>query len=262
MERIHIQLHACWNWCKKLLDKRKIFFNKKLAQKYRLAYYECDKNGNIRISTLMNLLQDVTLKHTCKLGYGKEYLLRQMGWMVTRYAIKIKEYPKAGDKITVVTWVSELTKLTLNRQFLIINSKGKTLVEVVSKWSLVDLVKKKLLEIPPFSLRKKKLFTTSFAQPAPQKNDITRRFRVLFDNIDFNGHVNNSMYPFWACECIPNEFRLENLPRELTISFQKECVYGEEISVSTQIEELKTISDLTAADGSRHARVTIWWTKK
>lgn len=259
---MHVQIQLCRNWWINFLCKKKAFLNRRLAQKYKLAYHDCDTNGNIRIVTLMNLLQDVTQKHTSKLGYGKEFLLLNRGWVVTKYAIKIKKYPRAKDKITVLTWVSKTSKTMLLRQFMVVNAKGVVLIEAVSKWGLIDLVKKKPLTLPPFFLCKKELFPTTFLQPQPKDAEtITRTFPVLYDNIDFNGHVNNALYPFWATECVSPEFRKENMPCELLISFKKEALYGNEIIVSTQTEGLKTVSSLDSADQTNYAKVTIWWRK-
>ena len=262
MERLQVQFQLFWNWCKETLARRRIFFHRKLAKKYKLVYHDCDSNCNIRIATLMNLLQDVTQKHTSKLGYGKEYLLRHLGWVVSRYAIKIKKYPKAGDKITVLTWVSETSKMTVTRQFLIVDSKGNTLVEAVSKWGLLDLIKKRPVETPPFRISNKKLFTANFTQSSLKQITLEKSFSVLFDNIDFNGHVNNALYPLWASECIDKEFRCTHSPIEMVIAFSKEALLGDEIIVKTQVDGLKSSSIITnAKDESIHAKVTLWWGK-
>lgn len=252
------KIQAAIKWYGKAAQRKKLFVNRRLQKRYRLAYHDCDKYGNVRIATILNILQDITQNHTCRLGYGKEYFIQKKGWMVVRYSIKIDKYPKVEDKITVLTWISETTKISLTREFEIKNSYGKTLIKVTSKWVLVDLNTKRFLEVPKFSIKRKTVLK-HFEQPKLQRKDVIRQFTVLFDNIDFNGHVNNSVYPVWASETIPAPFRTNNIPERLSISFQKECLFGEDVTVATQLDGQTTISEINSLQGSRLASVAIYW---
>jgi medium-chain acyl-[acyl-carrier-protein] hydrolase len=237
--------------------------SKSHSKRHKLCPYECDKNGNLRIVTLMNILQNSAQEHIHKVGYGVEELAKQsLGWMTTKYDVRVKRFPKANETITVTTWISGLKELSAIREFLIKDSKGQTLVEVVSKWALIDLTRKKPVSLPKFKIWEKSLFKTNFAQSALKTIDFSETFPVSFDFIDFNQHVNNALYPLWASETVDIDFRLWHCPQELKISFQREALYGERIIVNTQIDDLLSNHViLSEADGRELAKVTCKWIK-
>ncbi len=225
-----------------------------------MAYYECDKRGRIRLVTLMNLMQDAAQTHVAKQGFSTVSMAKiSRAWMANKYAIKIKRPPKAGEKIMVSTWVSEISKITAMREFLITDTRGNVLVEAISKWVLVDVVRKKAVELPTVSLRTKTLFKSNFIQPAVQREDYKKKFTVYYDNIDFNQHVNNSFYPLWASETISRDFRSTHSPEEIVISYKHEATYGEEIEVKTQIDGQITYHSIVSNGDKECARVTIKW---
>ncbi len=227
---------------------------------HNMAYYECDKRGRIRLVSLMNLMQDAAQTHVAKQGFSTVSMAKiSRAWMANKYAIRIKKYPKAGEKIEVSTWVSEISKITAVREFLISDTKGNVLVEAISKWVLVDVVRKKVVELPTVSLRTKTLFKSNFAQAVVKREDCKKKFTVYYDNIDFNQHVNNSFYPLWASETVSRDFRTTHSPEEIIISFKHEALYGEEIEVKTQIDGQVTNHSIISGEGKECARVTIKW---
>lgn len=246
----------------KRISKVRLLLNKSLSMTHIIAYYESDKSGDLRLMTLMNLLQDAAQMHINKQGCGVEEMAKQAkAWMAVKYAIRIKRYPRVNEEITISTWVSEGGTLAATREFVVRDSKKTPLIEIVSKWVLVDIVQRKLTELPEVSVWKKNLFTTNYAQPNVKRVDCTARFKVGYDCIDFNQHVNNSFYPLWASESVEREFRLMYSPGEIIISFKKEALFGEEVTVNTQVDELRTSHVIQSEDGKEHARVSIKWVK-
>lgn len=47
----------------------------KIEKEYLIRTYECDKNENLRLLTLMNIFQDVADTHASDMGLGLEYCL-------------------------------------------------------------------------------------------------------------------------------------------------------------------------------------------
>ena len=70
------------------------------------------------------------------------------------------------------------------------------------------------------------------------------KLKVRFDDIDINNHVNNSIYPLWASECVDPDFRLKHTPCEIEINFKKPAVYGEDIVVLTNQNHNETFHSI------------------
>ena len=87
-----------------------------------------------------------------------------------------------------------------------------------------------------------------------------RNFFIRFDDINLNNHVNNAVYPLWASEAVGIDFRAAHTPAEIEVAFKKEGLYGEDIRVETEFDNLTTIHRIKATgDGRELARVRICW---
>ena len=65
----------------------------------------------------------------------------------------------------------------------------------------------------------------------------SKRFNVRYGDIDSNNHVNNVNYTKWATEAIPVEILYKCELKELSVVFEKECSYGEEIKSICEVKE-------------------------
>ncbi len=91
--------------------------------------------------------------------------------------------------------------------------------------------------------------------------DEETKFRVRFDDIDLNRHVNNAVYALWASEAVDPEFRLTHTPYRIEIQFRKEGLIGEKIMVSTECNAAITCHSIKTYDGDNRelARARIEW---
>ena len=54
----------------------------KIEKEYLIRTYECDRNENLRLLTLMNIFQDVADSHASAMGLGLEYCLSKgVAWV-------------------------------------------------------------------------------------------------------------------------------------------------------------------------------------
>ena len=236
------------------------------SREYKIKSYECDCNGFLRIVTLMNIFQDVADSHASIMGIGIEHCIEHgLAWIGSNYHIKISRMPTWHERIVVKTWPSGKNKLIATRDFLIEDDKGNVIIIASSQWVLIDFAKKRPVplenNLPEYMLTEERSLETDFPKyNAPENTDIQKSFMVRYDDIDVNKHVNNSIYPVWATECIDNDFRMIHQPQEIEISFKKECHYGEIVEVRTQLCEKTSIhSVVVTAENREVARLRILW---
>lgn len=229
----------------------------KVSIKHCVKSYECDSDGRLKLLSLMNLLQEVAEKHIALLGLGVDFC-RELGfaWVATKYNIKINRYPLSKEKIKIVTWCSERPALTAIRDTVIVDGKGKILVQVSSQWSLISITKRRLVSIAATLPRYRVLNRKNFEDPFKrikmfEKGETTKEFLVKRDYIDFNKHVNNALYPVWATEAVESQLGIVANPVEININFRKEALYGEKIRVETQKKGMTTLHRIQTADGER-----------
>ena len=94
------------------------------------------------------------------------------------------------------------------------------------------------------------------------KIDSQFKFRVRFDDIDLNKHINNAVYILWATEAVDEDFRLSHNPHKISINFKKEGYIGEKIMVLTQMDSNTSTHSIRTYDSDNErelARAVIEW---
>lgn len=241
---------------------------KKYINEYDIRTYECDRNNNLRILTLMNIFQDMADNHSKEMGLGIDYVLSKgMAWVGSNYVLDIDRLPKVHEKIKIATWPSEEKRVGAVRDFEVFGENGKSIIRASSQWILIDFRRKRPVglreNLPEYKVLDEHALKTDFPKlPEVERVDEETKFRVRFDDIDMNRHVNNAVYALWACEAVDPEFRLNHDPKHIEIAFKKEGHMGEKIRVSTQCEGMHTFHSICTydcEDNRELARVYIEW---
>ena len=58
------------------------------------------------------------------------------------------------------------------------------------------------------------------------RNVLIRHYRVRYDDIDINRHVNNAKYLSWMCDLLSPHFLTVYSPRRVELKFSREVRYG------------------------------------
>ena len=243
---------------------------KKYVKEYNIRSYECDRNNNLRILTLMNIFQDMADTNATQLGLGLDYCLSKgLAWVGSNYALDITRLPRMHEVIKIETWPAVEKLLGAIRDFEVFGEDGESIIRASSQWVLINFAKKRPValreNLPQYTVLPERALDTDF----PKIGEIGRideqfKFRVRFDDIDMNRHVNNAVYVLWATEAVESEFRLSHNPKKIDVAFKKEGYMGEKIMVLTQYDGLKTTHSIQTYDKDERelARVTIEWEER
>ena len=238
----------------------------KFSREYSICSYECDAKGTLRIVSLMNMFQDAADTHAEMLGVGIEHCMKHgLAWFGSNYHIKIFRMPSWHEKMKISTWPSQEKKIGAVRDFEVVDENGNVIIVASSQWILIDFAKKRPLalreNLPDYEVVEERALDTAFPKiDLPENVTFRKNFAVRYDDIDVNGHVNNAVYPLWATEAVEKYFRLKNHPAEIEIAFKKETLYGDIVSVNTQINEKVSLHEMTAGDDNHEiARLRILW---
>ena len=237
-----------------------------LELSHTVKVYETDRKGELHLRNLFNLLQDIADRHADALGCGYAFCLsRNIGWVGANYHLKINRMPKRHETFTLTTWASGRTAVCGIRDFKAVNENGEALFCASSQWALIDLTSKRPIAIaknlPDYHLHNERMIDTKFPSLSfPDAPETQIRFPVRYEEIDLNNHVNNAVYPVWAAESVPHDFRLTHDIAEMEIAFKKPAVFDDEIAVFTQTDALTTAHKICLPDKEKEfARVRILW---
>ncbi len=194
--------------------------------KYILRYYEKDLNRNLKLVSLFNFMQDVAAMHAQENGFGENFVFsNNMAWFLLKLKLDILENINDAQDIEIKTESRGISKLFAFRDFHFYNN-GKLFAKANSQWALVDFNSKKIVKpqgILDLQSFEKKDDDLEFEKiPVIENPMFKKEFRIRFDDIDINKHVNNANYPAWALECLDFDFRNNHIVKSVDIYYKKD----------------------------------------
>ena len=210
--------------------------------KYELRYDETDMNKNIKLVSLLNFMQDVAKLNAEKYGFGPEFIFsHNMAWFVLKYRIEVYEKLNNLESIEIETESRGGARLFAYRDFNFFNN-GKLIAKANSLWAIVDFQTKKMLKpqeiLNNFTAYEKRENDIDFGKiPAIDNPESQKEFRIRFDDIDINQHVNNSNYVAWALETLSFDFRKNNTVKNVDIYYKKDIGLDEKIISQLKYDE-------------------------
>ena len=236
----------------------------KYKKEYAVKSYEADRNGYLRLISLMNILQDIASENAELLGFGFETChAKNLAWVGSNYLLQIERLPRIGEHFLIETWPAEGKIWGAIRNFIVKDQQDNALIRVKSQWVLIDIDRRRPVALskhfPEYHFLNESVMEADFTKmPEITQPDLQKEFSVRYDDIDINDHVNNAVYPLWAAESLSPQFRQNHLPQEIEISFKKEALLGETVKVITKIsgaETLHIIYDKNSGDELADCRI-------
>lgn len=219
---------------------------KEFSQPHEVVYYECDVNGAMTIPSIISVAIKVSETQSELLQRGTAFI-HQFGvtWILTNYHLEVNRLPKVGETIDVVTKAEEYNKYFCYRTFWLRTQTGEELVKIRAVFALMNMETRKMSSvteeiIAPFESEKITKIHR-FGKLEKIVEGFTLPYRVRFYDIDSNQHVNNAVYFHWLLDVLGYEFLTTYIPKEMTIRYDKEVEYGNEIT--SVVETVQTDSE-------------------
>lgn len=217
-----------------------------LKTEHDIKWYEVDFLRILKPCALLNHLQDVATKSADRFGIGMSFLEpRNYAWFLIKYHLEFNDYPENCEKIVLKTESRGYLKLFAIRDFEIWSQDEQTLLgRASSQWAMINLTDKNFVKLsdieklPKFESREDDLVFSRIN--SLEHYDEELEFRVRYDDIDVNKHVNNANYLTWAFEALPLEFRKNHKPKTIDLVYKKEISYGNNVISKVKIENNKT----------------------
>ena len=213
-----------------------------------VRYGEVGANGLVTLSSLGNWLQEAAGLSADELGFGERALSPHgLTWILMRMILHIDRLPTLKESLVIATWPSKFSHFGY-RGYKIFDGERRCIVHGGSAWSVMDLATRSLSPLPGE-------LTSQYPEEASACDDFSCRaipklrggqactglIRVRKDDLDINGHVNNTKYLAWIMENLPFDQAADRasaaFPRMVDISFRAECHPGDELEASSAVAE-------------------------
>lgn len=196
------------------------------------------QQSNINPHALFKVFTHMATKHAELLGVGFNDMLKQnLLWVTMRVKYQIVGQLTPNTTYNISTFPQAKNMLEFDRDFLITDINGNVAVKATSKWCVIDCTTRRLsrlqnIDVPCADMQpvfEGKFLKTETFQPAGAP-DFT--YQVLPEDIDSNGHMNNSIYARIVFEALR-----QNKAKQIQtfqLNFLKEAMLGEKIDVYLQ----------------------------
>jgi acyl-ACP thioesterase len=207
---------------------------------FTVKTYECGADGNVKITALMQHLQEAAAAHAEQLGFGNNWLNSLNSyWVLSNLRLEIAGLVRWNDQVTIRTWPSGCDRLTATREFVGRDGSGRELFRAGSEWMVLDKRSgrpKNLLRLDmklPQAGPKDTVGKLERLKPQENYSEV-EKIRVPYSSIDVNGHVNNTEYVRWGIDALRRAFDFKGSIRSLQISYLSEVFEGDELDLSAR----------------------------
>ena len=202
---------------------------------YFFRYGDLDRSSSIKISAVLDVLQDVSTAHSLSAGYSLEKIYSSSAVLVLRgWRIRFLEGLEFSEKAAVKTGIMSVRGFEGTRKYEI-HQRGSCKIVATALWICLDVSSRKIIPIPEEMKR-------AYGNINEEDNSLPfLNFRSKADlpvvyetkaeerDIDTNGHMNNAKSVEAALEFLEKDFNIS----ELQITYKKEILKGERIKICT-----------------------------
>ena len=212
----------------------------KYSEKRIVSSYEANANHNLRPAALMDMMQEAAGRDASTLGFGYEEMISSnAAWVLSRMKIVFSKYPKWRDEVVLKTWHKGANRIFYLRDFLLEDTDGNTLACATTSWLIIDLSSRRMVRNSTLAEN----FDSSAMDdaiadqaekvvfPKDVEPDHVTTHKVVWSDIDTNGHVNNVKYAVWAMDIVDYADACSRPLKEMLINFDAEVLPGNEVEL-------------------------------
>lgn len=205
---------------------------------YETRYGDFKTPDHIKVSSVLDIVQDVATRNSKECGYGMQRL-KEMGvaWLMHGIKLHFDSPVKTFIPVTAHTAVKNM-KGTISERGTIIEQNGIPVAKAVAAWFLFDTNRMRPTRIPTEISEKYCIHDFGddfFNYSKPKLMDIPKAYTVTVRNkeIDTNNHLNNEKSAELLMDALPLDFNFT----DMNVFYKKAAYLGDKLEVCvTEIE--------------------------
>jgi len=173
--------------------------------------HDCDKNGIVRPTGLLRIVQEAAYNHLCSLGQSEAELRRdKRAYIVSNIGIDVIKPLKMGDKVEVRTWENNSVGAKFMRYYAVLRD-GEEIVCGSCVCALVNIETGRLIRVGESGFTfgaSGEGRTPSLDSHGAMNKELNyvkaAEYPVLYSFIDRNDHMNNTCYADMLFSALPD----------------------------------------------------------
>ena len=201
--------------------------------------------GRMSIGTLARQMQRITEIHFDQEAgiTGEELLAKGLSWVISWTNIELERLPDNGEKVILRIWPGKNKVNLYSRIYAMYTEAGEALMATSSLFLLMNQ-ETRTVAVQPEEMKIMNPVTIAgepnlpkLQQKFPEEYRNQRIRTVSADEIDYNGHLNNSRYLDWTEELLDENFYAIHTPKTIWVQYTKELRQGETAKLQYTWEE-------------------------
>ena len=215
----------------------------KYTRDLTVQWYDTDASRVVRPSIMMVYMMETANMQCEQYGFGLDKLRDEkgLGFVLGSIQANFNKPLYAYDKITVRTWCRESRGYSFMRYFEIVRD-GEIVAEASSTWALLDINARTMVRgdqsFDGFFPIDEPLDAKSLprrARASKAELDFVGTRRIVYSDIDYNMHMNNTRYPDMICDFLP-DMTGKRLTK-MSLNYVREAPLGAELTVMRRVSD-------------------------
>ena len=212
------------------------------SKELKILSSDCDRFQHLRLSKLFSILQEISIADVERVGLTRDKTLdKGMLWVISRMRLEMERPICYDETITISTIAGKRAHMMFPRYYEVRDSEGTLIMRGSAIWLLIYadsrtpiVPEEENIEIPGVE--------EQGMPPLPMglrviESDIPAIIRkVMYSDIDLNGHMNNTRYLDWIDDMYDMHFHEVTRIRTLQINYLKELSYGDQVTLFYEYE--------------------------
>lgn len=206
------------------------------TERYNTKWHDTDASRKLRPSEILTYMQETANRQfvSAKRDLDGERDSKNIAFILSKLSLDFYKPIYAYEDIDVETFTCESQGFSFHRGFRILR-KGELVAAAASVWALVDIKEGKLIRAENYDVgfeNEPRLLTESplrIKMPHPEQFELVGKRRIVYSDIDYNMHMNNTRYPNMLCDFMKLE-DIQNI-RGMALSYLNEAALGDDIDI-------------------------------
>lgn len=212
----------------------------KYTEKLIIPSYLTDSNRVLSPASFLALTQEMAYKGAEQLNIGDSTMsAKGLAWVFSKARFITSRSPEISEHVILETWHKCIIGPCFIRDFRMLSNEGEELVKATCSCVLIDMNSRMLMRpdhVEECDCLEPQCADSTFQDQAdriiiPHSEPCigSVEHEIMYTDIDFVGHTNNTNYLKWAMDC--EAMNGGNLhPRDVTVNFLHETSAGEHIT--------------------------------
>jgi medium-chain acyl-[acyl-carrier-protein] hydrolase len=240
------------------------------TEAFTIRTYEIDSHKKATPAALVRLMQEAAMQNVLRLKLSVWDLEpHQISWVLMRLHLHINRLPRLGEEIRILTYPAGFEKVFTHRDYKVFDQDNNLIAYSSTTWLLMDTHTRRMARIPDFILKyNDQIPPEADYLPHPTDHlpkieciDRCKTYEVNWHDLDFNMHLNNTLYIQWMLEAVTDQVLQSGYLKELDILFRMEARWKE--MIHSELQEVDTQTFLhrlvRTADGKELASMQTKW---